>query len=519
MKRLALITILFWAQFLWAQEPTLESDQAQIEQLNGQSNLSVEEDFAEASMLSSEANRAREINMRTANDTIQELTPEILSLAEYLGYVKSFHPVVKQANLVINEGEAKLLKARGAFDPKLEVDLDRKEFENTEYYDKLNAAFKIPTWYGVEFKAKYEDNQGVFLNPESTVPEEGLYSVGVSVSLARGLLTNRRMAMLKQAKLFSNQVEADRQLLVNDILFEAAQTYFKWLKTYNDREIFDSFLYNAEFRLEGIKKSYEAGEFPAIDTLEAGIIVNTRKLAYENARMMHVKASLELSTFLWLEDNVPVELQDNVVPDTGTLMMIDDALNTAGMDLETLNLEEHPKLRSLGYKYEGLIVEKRLMTNNLLPRIDLEYNLYSETPGNIDSYNTSNYRAGLNVNFPLFLRKERGDLKLAKAKVQSTEFEIATTRVNLRNKIDAIAQEMESYLLQNAITEDMVEDYESLLKAEERKFFLGESFLFLINNRESKLIEARLKANEIENKYFNSKARLFNTLGFLGVSS
>lgn len=184
-----------------------------------------------------------------------------------------------------------------------------------------------------------------------------------------------------------------------------------------------------------------------------------------------------------------------------------------------IDLEEHPKLISLGYKYEGLLVDKRLKANNLLPRVDLEYNLYSETPGYIDSYDTGNYRAGLNINFPLFLRKERGDLKLAKAKVQSTEFEIAATRVNLRNKIAAITQEMESYLLQNAITEDMVRDYDVLLRAEERKFFLGESLLFLINSRESKLIEAKLKANEIEYKYFNSKALLFNTLGNLGVPS
>ncbi len=443
---------------------------------------------------------------------------EVMTLAEYLGYVKSFHPVVKQANLVINESEAKLLKARGAFDPKLEVDMDRKEFKSTEYYDKLNAAFKIPTWYGIEFSAKYEDNTGVYLNPESTVPEEGLYSVGVSVSLAQGLLTNRRMAMLKQAKLFNLQAQADRQLLVNDILFQASQTYFNWLKTYNDKLIYESFLDNAEFRLEGIKKSFKVGEFPAVDTLEAGIIVNNRKLEYENARMTHVKASLELSTYLWLEGNVPVELQDNVVPDVNTQENIDQALNTADLSLEMIDLEEHPKLISLGYKYEGLQVDKRLKANNLLPRIDLEYNLYSETPGYIDSYDTGNYRAGLNVNFPLFLRKERGDLKLAKAKVQSAEFEIAATRVNLKNKISAIRQEMESYLLQNAITEDMVRDYDVLLKAEERKFFLGESLLFLINSRESKLIEAKLKANEIEYKFFNSKARLFNTLGNLGVT-
>ena len=448
-------------------------------------------------------------------DSTQLMGQEILTLSEYLGYVKSFHPVVKQANLVINEGEAKLLKARGAFDPKLEVDLDNKEFKNTEYYDKLNAAFKIPTWFGVEFQAKYEENSGVFLNPESTVPEDGLYSVGVSVSLAQGLLTNRRMAMLKQAKLYNKQAEADRQLLVNDILYEASQTYFTWLKTFNDKRVYESFLSNAEFRLEAIKKSYEVGEFPAVDTLEANIIVNTRQLAYENARMMQAKAAPELATFLWLDGNIPVELQDNVVPDTGTFGIIDEALNTGALNLDMLDLEEHPKLRSLGYKYEGLMVEKRLMANNLLPRVDLEYNLYSETPGYIDSYDNNNYRAGLNVNFPLFLRKERGDLKLAKAKVQSTEFEIAATRVNLKNKIAAISQEMESYLLQNAVTEDMVRDYQSLLSAEERKFFLGESFLFLINSRESKLIEAKLKANEIENKYLNSKARLFNTLAIL----
>lgn len=456
------------------------------------------------------------ILLLTATLKAQDSEEQVLSLQEYLGFVKSFHPIVKQANLVVNEGEAKLMKARGAFDPKLEVDLDRKEFKGTEYYDKLNAAFKIPTWFGVEFQGKYEENEGVFLNPESTVPEDGLYSVGVSVSLARGLLTNRRMAMLKQARLFNRQAEADRQLLVNDILFQAAQTYFTWLKTYNDKRVFESFLTNAEFRFEAIKKSFAAGEFPAVDTLEAKIIVNSRQLEYENARMTHRKASLELATFLWLEDNTPLELQDNVMPDTLTISRIDEALQTSDASLEAFTLEAHPKLLSLDYKYQGLMVQKRLMMNNLLPRIDLEYNLYSETPGYIDSYDTGNYRAGLNINFPLFLRKERGDLKLAKAKVQSAEFEIAATRVNLKNKIEAISQEMDSYLLQNAYTEDIVRDYESLLKAEERKFFLGESFLFLINSRESKLIEAKLKANEVENKYFSSKARLFNTLGNLG---
>ena len=73
-----------------------------------------------------------------SNSFSQSLDPNVMTLQEYLGYVKAFHPIVKQANLIITESEAKLMKSRGAFDPKLEVDYDRKKFKNTEYYDKLN---------------------------------------------------------------------------------------------------------------------------------------------------------------------------------------------------------------------------------------------------------------------------------------------------------------------------------------------------------------------------------------------
>ena len=87
---------------------------------------------------------------------------DVLRFDEYLGYVKKFHPIVKQAQLVIDESQAKLMKSRGAFDPKFEVDYDRKKFKGTEYFDKLNSMFKIPTWFGVELKASFEENTGDF---------------------------------------------------------------------------------------------------------------------------------------------------------------------------------------------------------------------------------------------------------------------------------------------------------------------------------------------------------------------
>lgn len=441
----------------------------------------------------------------------QDLSTE-LRFDEYLGYVKKFHPIVKQAELLINESQAKLMKSRGAFDPKIEVDYDRKKFKATEYFDKLNGMFKVPTWFGVELKASFEENTGDFLNPQAFVPEDGLYSAGVSVPLGQGLLINNRMAALKQAKLFREQAKADRDIYVNNILYEASLVYFKWLQAYNELKLFENFLVNAEQRYQAVLKGVEVGENAEIDATEARIAMNNRKLGLEQSRVKLMKARLELSNFLWLENNLPVELQPSVVPDVDTEPIVDATFNIDQLRSTENTIMSHPKMVSLDYKLKGLEVDTKLKANKLLPRIDVEYNFLTETPEVARTFNTAEYKGGVNISFPLFLRKERGDLKLARIKQNDTEFEIDATLVNLKNKITALKQELDSYEKQNEITLEMVLDYQRMLRAEERKFELGESSLFFINSRESKLIDSQLKAIEIQNKFFNTKAELFNSL-------
>ena len=441
-----------------------------------------------------------------------ETISEVLRFDEYLGYVKKFHPIVKQAELVIDESQAKLLKSRGAFDPKFEVDYDRKKFKGTEYFDRLNGMFKIPTWYGIELKATFEENSGDFLNPEAFVPDDGLYSAGVKMSVAQGFLINDRMASLKQAKLFREQAKADRDIFVNNILFEASLAYFKWLQAYNELKLFENFLTNAQLRFRGIERGAEVGERAQIDVVEARIAINQRKLSLEQSKVKLMKAALELSTFLWLEDNVPVELQPNVIPDVDSEPIVDATFNINQLREDDVIIDTHPKMISLDYKLQGLEVDTRLKANKLLPTVDVEYNFITEVPDVARTFNTGEYKGGLNISFPLFLRKERGDLRLAKLKLQDTEFEIDATRVNLQNKINALRQELDSYVTQNELVEQMVTDYSRMLEAEERKFVLGESSLFLVNSRESKLIDGQLKAIEVQYKFYSTKAKLFNSL-------
>jgi hypothetical protein len=47
----------------------------------------------------------------------------------------------------------------------------------------------------------FEQNEGYYLNPENTVPNTGLASIGISVPLGQGLFINQRMADLRKAKM------------------------------------------------------------------------------------------------------------------------------------------------------------------------------------------------------------------------------------------------------------------------------------------------------------------------------
>lgn len=438
------------------------------------------------------------------------LTTE-LGFREYMGYVVAYHPLVRQAELTLDRGTAELLKARGGFDPKLELDLDRKKFKGTEYWDRLNAAFKVPTWYGVTLQAKYKQDEGAFLNPDETLPDEGLFEVGVSLSLADGLWIDKRMATLKKARFFRDQALFDQEIAVNEVLTAAAKAYFEWIKAYNELSIFVDFEENARIRLNGIKERARRGDLPVIDTVEAAIAVQNRILGKQQAMLNYRQRSLELSNFIWIED-IPVEITEDVYPEVQPDFAVDDLLSLNRIDSLQLRLEDHPKLQSLSLKVEGLRVERRLKVNQLLPTMDLEYNFLTTQPDQVSTYDTQQFTAGLKFRTPLFLRKERGALRLADIKLREAEWELENQRWVLSNKIDAVYAELANLGDQRDLSVQIRENYQKLLSAEERKFSFGESSIFLLNSREQSLIDASLKLNEVYTKWLKSKAKLFNTL-------
>ena len=441
----------------------------------------------------------------------QEFASKELTYNEFLGFVKKYHPLVKNANLEINKAQANLMMARGGFDPKIEVDFSKKQFKDKEYYSILNSSFKIPTWYGIEIKAGFDNNEGIYLNPENTVPNQGLTSLGISVPLGQGLFINQRMADVRKAKMQMKLSQSERKLQAITVLYDASLAYFNWKKNFNEVKLYEEYNKNAEIRFKGIKTSIIEGDKPAIDSIEAGILVKNRRLNLEDSKLKLAKAKLELANFLWLENNIPFELSEELIPETQLEFTIQESLKTNDLLNTDFSITNHPKINALQSKIDILNVEKKLKANMLLPKIDVGYSYLSE-PSYIDNYQFQDYKIGLDFYFPIFLRKERGSLKLAKYKVQETEFALDLEKVQLSNKINAQKLEIASLLKQKALIKDLVQDNITMLNSEERLFSFGESSLFLINTRENNLVSAQLSKIALENRFYVSNSELFKIM-------
>ena len=430
---------------------------------------------------------------------------------EYLGYVKKFHPLVKTANLEINKAQAGLMAARGAFDPKIAVDFDKKQFKDTEYYSLLNSSFKIPTWYGIEIKAGFEQNEGYYLNPENTVPNAGLASVGISVPLGQGLFINQRMADLRKAKMQMQLGQAERKLLAIAVLYDASVAYFNWKKNYEEFQMYSLYNTYAETRFKAIQSLIKQGDKRAIDSVEAGISLKSRQLSLENSRLKLLKSKLELSNFLWLDNSIPMELSDALFPEQLIENTIQETLKTNDLLANNFSIDNHPKINALETKIDMLEVDRKLKANALLPKIDLSYSYLSE-PQYIDSYKFENYKVGINFAYPIFLRKERGGLKLAQFKIQETTNSLNLERLQLSNKIKAQKEVITSLNKQRLMANELVSNYSTMLQSEERLFIFGESSLFLINSRESSLITAQLTAIALRNEFCVSNSELYKIM-------
>lgn len=453
-----------------------------------------------------------------ASQSMQD-TQVVFSLDNYLQWVVDYHPMARQANLLRDQAEAGLRIARGAFDPKWYADWQQKSFDGKNYYNLGESGIKLPTRIGWEIKGAYQIASGDYINPENNLPANGQAILGLRIPLLQGMFTDQRRTALAQAKLMTGANEAARLNAINDLLQDAIKAYWDWALSSGQQEIARQAREVANIRLLGLRESFLAGDQPAIDTLETYIQLQTRMLELQQADLAMQNARLYLSNFLWGENETPLQLQENVIPQD-LQSLATEVLPIPSQDsLFQLLRQDHPILRQYQIKQEQLELERRLQVEMLKPRLDVEYNLlgngldFDGAPD--ENLLFQNYKIGLSAEFPLFLRKERGKLEMTDIKLLDNQYSIQQKTLELGTKFNSYFNELNNLLEQIALYESISGNYLALLNAETVKFQLGESSIFLVNSRENKLIEAQLKLVELKAKYMKSRYQVLWAAGLL----
>lgn len=443
----------------------------------------------------------------------------VLSLINLYKLVLANHPIAAQAGITGDMGKAILLSARGNFDPILQAEYRDKTFDGKNYFNAILGEFKIPTRLGIDFKAAYELNDGPRLNPENYTPNQGLVMAGVSLPIGQGLWTDRRRNALRQAKAIAEMNNAEQIQALNDLLLEVANDYYEWYFRYYAFEQVDEGYNLALQRLNFVIERIQYGDLAAIDSTEASIEVQQRYIQRIQAGINLLNATLQLSNHIWAENNQPAFLSPNVKPQLLNTDSIFNAFPNPENLLQTA-LNNHPKLLFYRAKINQLEADRRFKADLLKPNLRVDYNFLQESHV-LNDFNTinpdyrANYKLGVVFKYPLLLRKERGDLKLAKLKLSDAEFELTQQTRELENKIRAAINEFSNMPEILTTQQKLVENYFILRNGEQERFKNGESSLLVINIRERSLIESQIKYIEQISKAALAKEKLLWNAGVL----
>jgi outer membrane protein TolC len=251
----------------------------------------------------------------------------------------------------------------------------------------------------------------------------------------------------------------------------------------------------AEARYKAAKENVAVGENPPIDTVEALILLENRTVENKTAQTQFQNATLLLQTFLWAQDNQLVSIPPNVIPQL--VNTIPEVYNIPVNEIDSL-----PSIQLAAYKVDQMALDVKWKKEQLKPSLNANYNLLNQPIGGLDvnQFSMQNYKFGVTAYVPLFLRKERGGVKLVKLKMENAGLDLLAKKREYDLKIKKLANEIDLQTVNIVTQKRIVEHTRTLRKAELEKFQAGESSLFMMNSREQTYLSSENKLVELEIK-------------------
>lgn len=410
-----------------------------------------------------------------------------LELDAFLERVLRSHPDVDGIRLEDDRAAASLMEARGGFDPTLATGYEYKTQENKDKLNVLNSGLALPfnAPLSPSLTLDYKRGLGSSVDPSVSTATSGEARFGVSVSPLRGLVTDKKRTAMATARLEPRRANAVQRSLQNDLLLDATLAYWTWVEAQQLLQIQQDLLDLASRRYELITRRARAGEEAPIDSIEAELAAVSRQGKVADAIRKAEQTRAKLSVFLW-DDGGPASgvFETYVAPEPEGDVRVD---TSRAMAFQVARANR-PELRQLDVKRQQVQLKRRLARAQIRPDLKFEVQAvsYDQTDVQVDDI-----KVGFKIDQPLFFRGSRSEEDEAIIQVRQIEIKRQVTERKIEADVEAAVVGVRQARERVRLSERRVELARRLLAAESRRFELGESTLFVLNQREQAFAEAR----------------------------
>ena len=431
---------------------------------------------------------------------------EHLTLDRILQSVDQHYPPLRVALLESPIAEADYLAAQGRFDLVLRsfVETNSLGFYESRRFD-VSAEQPTALW-GTSFYTGYLASGGAFPSYDGRFQTNGLgeYRAGMRVPLFRDRALDSRRAELGKAHLGRRLADLGIQQQRLVILQAATARYWNWVAAGRRFAVAQSIFNIAVEREKILETAVELGQLPRFEVLDNKRIIEQRRSQFVAARRGVEQASFDLSLFYRDNQGQPrIALPEQLPPAFPRPSGLDE--NQLERDIAQA-LDRRPELARLQTQQDQVRLDQRLAENRRLPGLDFILSYDRELGERRVPRGPNELRAGIAFELPLQRRTATGQAVAARTRVaqidQRLQFQREQVSVEVRDAISAVRAAFEgaNVLEAEVLATRQVEDAERL------RYDLGESTLFVLNQRELQTADAQVREVSALADYYRALA-------------
>lgn len=435
--------------------------------------------------------------------TSQQTVNQPFSLETVLSLVETQHPLLHGSRTEKLEAQGKLLKALGAFEPKLvnDFELERLVKDGQTKNVGFNDTFvQMRHPWGIQGFAGWRTGLGDVDVADLGIAETNQPLLGLVLPLLRGLGTNPERGELEKSKLAEQEASLTIQQTRQELYLGAATQYWKWVAARKTVDLRQQALEVAKARLQQLTRQAESGAVAEFDVTEAHQEVQRRLENIIISKREAEQEQFKLSLFVW-DHGAPIPFKLQTVPDfPPTSSTMHHPPQETDVDLAQ---QRRPEILQITLEAARNHIDLGVAKNNFLPDLRAEAEP-TRKPG--EFVLGLGYRFGLQFSFPFLQKDATGQQLQLKAKAERLlwhqQYRMQQVAVDIDNAGSALLRAKERI---QAASQALLYA-RSLVKGERTRFRVGATNLLFVNLRERNVVDAEISYIQAQAELEQAKA-------------